>query len=695
MTRSDSRAPEGDIVRVQTQKRKWLSSRTVGPLSMGLALVAVGACGSDDGDPPPDENPPTGPGATAPPGHSGTVLAFSGGGYHALSGGAAWLMGMMERRQDFELANITANVESIGSNSGGSWFMTLASYSPTFLAELETPGEYRRFAAPENVPHPSHVGYMVKVWDYISRLSGGCLHVPLSAIAACNAIYPLVSKAVGAGFANFLFSGSGQWETVVENSVFGKAPKWKYYAELANQKLGSPRNSWTRDKTLVMAGTLLTDAPSLTYYLYSGGPVVGFVGVQASQAQQEFFEGGDHVPGGVPLMLGALRQEGGSVPVDLLPGGATTMTYGEWNEKFQSSSSTAQLDNAAYESVVPTLPVIHAAAISSAAGGGFIDIQVMKDNANVIALNARNAATALNGFAPGFQMVLNEKNAPPQPVMTFHDEVHAKFSSATPSGLTANMAKNSIIRAADGGLIDNTAVAQMLRHLQDAGGGTIQSGFNIVAFDDFPGVRPDSNGIPLPTGPDVASLFGLNGCAKAKKTDPVEVCHLQTDGLSRVSFVGLEYTGISMQVFPTEQYFKTQDGEIMVPLQPLDAIYWQPEFGKNEEIVCSVGGVGEVQPLIYSRYAVTVDDTLPGSRALGISATSAGATGTLHVFAILGATAAVVPGTQDEFDCFDTMIRGIVDNVTPRGGAACDTSMPRSDTNLCTLGDYLEDALGL
>jgi hypothetical protein len=624
---------------------------------------------------PPGEQPGS-PGGGGEEGgeDSKVILAFSGGGYHALSGGAGWLMGMMERTEEYSLAEVTSNVSAIGSNSGGSWLMTLSSYSKTFLDEIQEPGAYEQFTTSE--------GYMGKVWSYIQQPTGGCQAMPKGK-SLCEIFYGIVKAEAGSGFANFLVSGSGQWQTVVENSVFGKGNDWGYYSDVENSNLSTQRNDWINDKDLVLAGTFLTQEPALTY---TSTLLESFVDVQTLQASQAL---SSQLTGGVPILLKA----SGGPYVDALPGGTLDLTYGTWkwhdfSWRFMpgtASSDSTTLTNAELSDVLPTLPVINAAAISSAAGGGFIDIPILGGQGKGL-VDGKDTATALNGFAPAYQMYDPTSE---QPVMAFQSSVHNTFVGDSDSATaTTALATNKVVRLADGGFVDNTAVAQMLRYLQDANNGKIPSGFTLVAFDDLPAPQtywdPKTPSEPLPTGGDIAALFGFGGCTK-------DSCSMQQGNLQQPKLMGLQYSGMSARMFSCGQYFNEEEECAGGP--PLDRVYWQAQG--DERILCDMAGTEVEQPLLYSRYEVSIDASAPGTLLYGIQSQNDGVSGTLHVFSMLGGSAAVVPGSQDAFNCYGTMITGMVENLKKTGGSQCDPSEPESSSNPCTLGDYLENALGI
>ncbi len=299
-------------------------------------------------------------------------------------------------------------------------------------------------------------------------------------------------------------------------------------------------------------------------------------------------------------------------------------------------------------------------------------------------LSAKDFSTALNGFAPAYQMY---DPGSQQAVMNFFADVHAQFigSETDPEAATSALAGNKVVRLADGGFIDNTAVAQTLRYLQNRSDDKlVPDSFDIIALDNMPAPQPAD---AFATGGDIAALFGFDGCGKSG-------CMMQQDGVHNGKLIVLNFATQSAQVFRCDGYFETAGGNCD-PNKPLDNTYWAPST-EDEKILCSIKGKDVEQRLTYSRYTVTVDPSLPGSMLYGLKTASGGATGTLHVFSYLGADAAVVPGNDEQYACYDKSVKGIVSNVMAKGGAACDVSKPASSsTNPCSLGDYLENVLGL
>ncbi len=633
-----------------------------------------------------------------------TVVAFSGGGYHALSGAAGWMMGLMARNNNYNLELATSNIRAIGSNSGGSWFMTLGSYSDSFRKELEDP------SAPTNFTSES--GYMGKVWKYLDSNilspAGPCdewQHDQALCRAIRGILKPLFPKEEG--FLDFLLSGGGQWQKVVESAVFGKGTldrgknNWIYFDEVKLKTLSSDRQDWMKNKDWLLAGTFLTDSPSLTYTSkkpkqvrlpYVGETTINlYADVQTVQGTPSSEQS---IPsGGVPMMLAAK----GTVAIDLFPAGDMNLDYDIWlNEAPSNSKIPASIKNQDVHTSVLNLNAMHAAGISSAAGGGFIDIEIMKKQGLVLSalfaalelenINAQTEiTTALNGFAPAYQFY----NPTLGSTMNFVADVHNQFIESqheSADTLTQTLASNKVVRLADGGFVDNTAVAQMLRYLQDTNGGTIPDGFNIVAFDDFPVDQAEFMDAKFPTGTDAAALFGLDNCTK-KKCTMVE----SSPGNRTAGLLGLQYTGPSTQIFDCNHYFQQNDsakGINKCDAKPLTSkLFWMPA----KTITCTKEK--DEIPLLYARYDdLSVNPDLPGSKVYGLNKSTA--KGTLHVFSILGKAAFVVPRNKESFDCYTTMINNIVNEVKKTSTGSCNLSKPSvSGSNQCTLGDYLEAAV--
>lgn len=547
--------------------------------------------------------------------------------------------------------------------------MSLASYSPTFVNGLKA-------GAKDPATFTSDAGYMGQSWKLLENKEP----CTLFDVKGCAKFSETLALAGFQGLANLLLAGKGQWQDSIEKDVFFREvtdSRFPYFSELGKSKLSDDPHSWATGKEWILAGTFLTESPALTYTVKNKST---YVGIQTLKGSNKSWP--DYVPGGVPVMMT------GDSGTNFLPNGDITLTYTSLADtKIQNPT---QVTNKDMNSVIKDMKVIHAAGISSAAGGGFIDIPNLEGKFGKD--GGPQVATALNGFAPAYQM-----DKAGDPAMHYLGPVRNTFDSTAIPELSSDLQRNKVVRMADGGFMDNTAVAQMLRHLQDESGKSeVPSGFNIVAFDDFPDTQTkwsNDDKTPMPTGNDIASLFGFVGCTGLVKSVHKE-CHIRKSGqkVHTSGLLGFKFTGTSPQVFSCDGYFENDDSKGCT-IPDTKKLFWQATE-KDEKITC--GTFSNQQPLTYAKYEVTVRDDLPGSKLWGLKTPYGGAKGTLHVFSILGKGAPVVPNNKGDMTCYAEMVDKIVKNVSKKAsdtGQSCDTSQPRGGKNQCTLGDYLEAAL--
>ena len=196
---------------------------------------------------------------------------------------------------------------------------------------------------------------------------------------------------------------------------------------------------------------------------------------------------------------------------------------------------------------------------------------------------------------------------------------------ASPAGLTVKeLAASKFARLADGGYLDNSGVAQLVRYLQTNDPST---DFQIVAFDNVqkPYVPPGGG---AKVGIDIAPLFGKglggpNGQSLCIGTKSDQICVPLPD----------------QQIFDADALDKTQK-------------IWSgsPDAAKPGE------------ELIYTRYAVTT----VANETLGVTA---GSQGILHAFTCVWPDAETAPfdGASD-FDDYAAMLDGIRTALEAQGG---------------------------
>jgi hypothetical protein len=522
------------------------------------------------------------------------------------------------------LSDVFANVPAVSSNSGGSWFLTQAAYSELFLKAIEAKDAWSTYTAPS--------GYMGQVWAYLKPQSPSC-NKWLLAKPLCEWLLAQPNSSL----ITFITTGDFHWDELVRVAVFGAGvfPTLDMAAELKNTSLNTPRNNWSEDKGLVIAGALLTEQPTLTGKINVLAPLTStFQVVTGSQRGGGF----PVIDGAAPIMMGTMGDSGRIAPPFL--------TAGDMKLKYESSASPLPLSTTLKSTTsVAGLNVMHAAAISSAAGAAFIDSTVM---AKII---ATSKLPALAGLAPYVTLLLDNL-APAYKMSSAPIQYVPDVSLIAPQGeaLPLLMAQK-VNRTADGGFVDNTAVAYMLRHMQD--NGELVDGFDMIFFDNMPtGLLPlpGSTTETFPTAGDVANLFGY--------PDPTKDTH------ESCLFPPLCLTAMSPHVFESEAYFENDGGVISVGTEAT----WSNEGSEGD---CDIN-------LRYVKYVVTI----VANPLFGI--TKAGVKGVLHVFVAASPKTFVVPASDASFACYTTMVDMIHENVVT----------PGTDEEP-SLGDYLTGALGI
>lgn len=612
--------------------------------TLATALAVLCSCDSPDTQHTQDD-PATATDACPQQGTGNTAfMSFSGGGYHAHAGAASVMMSLMDRvRENVDgnksdkigMCDITKNVGAMSSNSGGSWFLTQAAYTDKFRNALEAPDAWQTFTSTD--------GYFGQAYGYISKLKADdkvcdiIKDLPFETPEEREEEYEKCINTVQTAdsFLKFLLSGGdANWHELARNAVFGdrfEDKSWAVLAESAsNSVLTSPtRQDWSEGKSLVFASSLLSNSPALN---------LGIADINSLQATQG---GSDSpVPGAAPVMFSVPPVDSASNKSStFLLGGDTKLTYGRVGLGGESFEADGQLNPVMVPAniSVESSTILSAAASSSAAGGGFIDVPSMTASDLPPAL-----ALALNNFAPAFTLKNEE--------VTYVGPLH-KDPVPVPYSLS-ELHEKQAVRFADGGFVDNTAVAYMVSHLADTS--QLNDGFTILAMDNYPGQRvPDDLGGWLPSAMDVASLFGY-----PNKDDTTRTSQL---------FGLFSFTGIVPHVFESNAYFTKEKG-----VKPADWCAWIEPAGVKSDTcvsipVAPVEGDNDDAPcdlfLSYTHYEVTVRE----NAYFGITSDNgAGTKGNLHVFSNMGANTGVVPDSDFQARCYTKMMQGVHEAVTDK-----------------------------
>ncbi|MEZ4779483.1 MAG: hypothetical protein R2786_08910 [Flavobacteriaceae bacterium] len=482
-------------------------------------------------------------------------VAFAGGGWRAHTAHSAWVISLLNNGQ-YTLIDAFANVGTVSSNSGGSWFSTMLFYSQDFVNDIQAPNAYSTW------PSTGWIGKQRNLFDAVTA----CDDEPDGIYLECVFDY----------YTNTNYTGGTLWKLLVESLVY------KDY-NLGTTLLSDPHQSWAADKNLLLASSLLTNAVVLNrddtvwknhnYYqacLSPDTPILnGDSGSSCTTARP---------PDVTPATFSSIPNTSSYVASPFFAALQPNTQASTFNLGYTSDYVVSTPPQYAETVTLPlandSVPVMTAAAASSAASGfgasehitGLFDLSYLFED-DALSFSLQNNTVAymdLNGMA------------------------------------LQDLASNVTVRLADGGSVDNAAVAQLVRSLQL---NNQDQGFNIVAFDNVSSITQPTGGANV--GIDIASLFGYPDplCVNLKLT---EYCITTPD----------------LQIFEA------------TPLYSTPATWSYPE-GKNE--------------LVYTAYQVT---TL-ANPAMGITA---GSTGTLHAFTCSYPTAATAPLDGDtNFDAYAAM----------------------------------------
>lgn len=498
-------------------------------------------------------------------------LAFAGGGWRAHTGHAAWTMALLDNGNK-TLDDVFTNVGTISSNSGGSWFSTMLMYSDDFINAIEAPNAINNWSS------TGWLGIQKNIFD----------------IGDCNLLH-------GADYVACVFTenlgikASLRWKDIVEGIAY------KGYPIDKGITLSGPRQPWAKDKPLLLAATMLTNEVVITtsdlfemrFYQACFNPSEPIL---------------KHLKDGYCSVTPS--PDVTQVTFSSIPSGSN---YKAPNFLLQSSSSGQSIFNIGYKQNADfeidttahvtiqnpldynQVPVIIAAATSSAAAGYLASKNVT---------GSWNKSYLSKDESLSFQL----KNSTIQ------------FVDASKMSLQ-ELADNKVVRLADGGASDNSAVAQLVNSLQQ---NDKANGFNIVAFDNVIKAYKPEGGYGADVGTDIATLFG-KGLTDGDKFCFDKVCILVPE----------------LQIFDIASLTGTQ-------------ATWSTTAAKN----------GQVQTLIYTKYTVTTLD----NSAFGITA---GTVGTLHAFTCVSPKAQTVPFNEPnypDFIIYNDMVQFINNGLLKDGG---------------------------
>jgi hypothetical protein len=516
-----------------------------------------------------------------------TYMAISGGGWRAHTAQAAWTMGLLRAARDtspspesVNLGTVFGSVSGISSNSGGSWFNTMLAYSNDFRAAIEDPRAINNYSLTTGYLGKQHATLTDSTCAVLGR-SCGQSSTRVTCFE-CN-----VRRLTNEEYTT--------WTNVVDHVVFEPYGMAK---NLATTRLSGTRQTWAAGKSLILAATMLTDNVVVNGW-GSLGEIYYQVTTQPGVPQQFSV---------TPVAFASLPAGSPLAPPDFFLAGDMELKYAS-NISWGPPSATANRPNLGLKSDVLVLAA--AASSSAAAGAQASETVEAYQGARVPWTDAYEAS----GLAPGF---------------TFdHDSLTpATATNGTPPKA---LSEEEFIRLADGGFLDNSAVAHLINFLQKNKKPT----FNIIAFDNVQQsyAPPNLAGTQVPV--DIAYLFG-EGPPNVPLKDP--------KSFDPTVFCGgtFMFWNLCLKV-PLQQVFDSK------PLMTTPAS-WTHTCGGNK--------------LSYTKYAVTTVD----NPTLGVTGNMKG---WLHVFAAIFPDANTTPN-RDAADWheYGRMLDCIYDGMANQGGAA-------------------------
>ncbi|MCE7995208.1 MAG: hypothetical protein HEP71_24735 [Roseivirga sp.] len=550
-----------------------------------------------------------------------THVAFAGGGWRAHTGHSAWIMSLLQANNNPGGCSLTSptgnatclqsafkNIKTISSNSGGSWFSTMLMYDAGFVNQITNQNAISNWGSTVSGTYQGWLGRQKNAFAGFTDCSK----------KKGNAYLECVIKDY--------FSGSSldpypNWNLVVQNLVY-KGYQWQSYGKLNDRN----HLNWAKDKTLLMAGTwltnsvLLNDQDNETYYqVCAPGNTVVLNGENGGSC---ITQGGatELLPDILPVTFTSLAETG---PTRQKPSfiGTTSSTYPmgySGTPKKDPQTATNSLVTGANQT--DYVPVISAATASSAATGYSTSYNVMKSKCDTwdcvyhaqelsVAFSIPNGTTQVNHID---NITINQMS-----LKTLRD--------------------NRLLRVADGGVIDNSGIIQLIGYLQLNSKG---NGFNIVAFDEVQ--SNDSRPVDRSKYPssDISYLFNDSPTGK--------YCE---DGWC-VQLPKLKILELPPAVNPIAHYtwtVVTPDG--------------QPTSDKLDYYIYTVKTVSN------STFNI-----------------AGGSTGTLHVFSSQFGTATTAPDNQGAFASYESMIKNFGPTLQ---------KMPDNGTSPLSGLEILKQAFGL
>ncbi len=462
------------------------------------------------------------------------------------------------------MATIFANVEVISANSGGSWFLTQLSYSEKFRTSLETGRDAWLTTG--------YIGQTKTIFNTEDPCAGWS--APQALI--CNSV-PYLTPYYA--MMNLAGSDSLNWQEFVEEVVY---KPFDMNVELDGVTLDGDRQAWADGKDLVVAASLLTDDVVLTQYYTLTQSYLVTRADSSLPLVQNF----------TPMYFSSIDST--RTAPDLFGAGDLIATYESprWGTSYVPVALSATHP--------ANVPVIDATVASSAAPAAVASERAVEES--VLSTGSFAVSYMGSDLAPPIELTTSGVNF---------------ISTVAKSGHTT-LAASSTLRVADGGYLDNTAVAYLMRHMDN--NDLLNDGFSVVSF-----MNSSSEGVSMGTQTIPESTAGLFGYAT-----------LQEDGSIQYCDDGMCVSTLSAHVF--------------------DATAWQ------SAVPTWIWSDGDVALRYYELAVTTV-----ANETFGITA---GVPGTLHLFISEDFTSGPLPTDTPTMDSYSNVFNVTRAGVADQGGWA-------------------------
>lgn len=394
--------------------------------------------------------------------------AMSGGGWRAHTVDSAYVLAMLHASGE-DLTSLTSRVDSGACNSGSCWFHSQLAYSAKFRKVMEDSDTADNFIKDGFLGRFKFLNYQFP-----------CLGLNNTPAQMMCERWP----AFQGYFALGKVASGLHWYSIVKDVVYRPLGM---NTELKNVTLNGAREDWANGKSLIFAGSLLTERAVL-----SGGKFnQNYVSTELSTK----LDIPTKMLTSTPIFFSSTASTD-MKPPDLFSAGDLLLTYND------TSSFSKGLKPLVIKANHPqgNVPVIAAATVSSAAGGIAASktavSALLRQVSRILTPVAGQISFVTSALAPsflladdGFKLIRN-----------------AADKNVLPAALTRkNLAQLKAVRTADGGFSDNTSVAFMLRHLHD---NDLLDNFRILAFSNTEEPLREL-GFFGEVANDIAALFGV------------------------------------------------------------------------------------------------------------------------------------------------------------------------------------------